>query len=223
MAERNAHYMKAEMFNQLIANLQRDGVLTSCPVIYKGEVLSGNHRVQAAIKAGIVEATCIEILSDLSASRKMAIQLSHNAINGNDDPSMLQSLYGSLSLGDKLYSGLTDDAFGVQELDLASLSAGATDTVELNLVFLPEHAEHFRRLLERAGRKAKRANLVASMDSFDALFDSLIRVKNDLNIFNTAMAIDAMVKLANERLDQLIAEGKVEADELPAAHAEGAA
>ena len=219
LATRNAHYMKAETFNQLIANLKRDKVLTSVPTIYKDEVISGNHRVQAAIKAGIMEATCIEIVSVLSPSRKMAIQLSHNAINGSDDPSMLQSLYANLDLGDKMYSGLTDDAFGVQELDLASLSAGNTDVVELNLVFLPEHAEEFRRLLDRIGRKAKRANLVGALETFERMFDSLIRVKGELNIYNTAMALDAMVRLANERLDEMIAAGTVPSDAAEAAEA----
>ena len=204
--EGNARFMKAEQFNQLVANLARDGVLTSAPLIYRGEVLSGNHRVQAAIKAGIAEADCIEILSELTPSRRRAIALSHNAIVGMDDPSQLFAAYQDLDLGDKLYSGLTDDAFGAQELDLASLSAGSTDTIEVLLVFLPEYEEAFRKYVERLASKAKATKMLASMESFDRFFDTIVRVKGVQNILNTAMAVEMMVRLACERLDQIEAQ-----------------
>lgn len=88
----NARYMKAAQFNRLVDNLKRDGVLTSSPLIYKNTVRSGNHRVAAAIKAGIAEADCIELLGDVSEERVIGIQLAHNAINGQDDPNILSTI-----------------------------------------------------------------------------------------------------------------------------------
>lgn len=40
---------------------------------------------------------------------KTEIQLSHNSINGQDDPSILAKLYEGLDLDSKKFSGLTDD------------------------------------------------------------------------------------------------------------------
>jgi len=110
----NPRYMTPGQFKRLVENLKHDGVLTSAPLVYKGEVLSGNHRVQAAIEAGITEADIIEIISELTEQQKKAIALSHNSISGQDNLSLLQDYYESL------------DSFKVEELDVSSLSVGAT-------------------------------------------------------------------------------------------------
>jgi len=81
----NPRYMTPAQFKRLVKNLEHDGVLTSAPLVYKGEVISGNHRVQAAIEAGITDADIIEIISDLTESEKRAIALSHNSISGSTD------------------------------------------------------------------------------------------------------------------------------------------
>ncbi len=100
LLEKNARYMTPQEFSQLVANIKQDGKLMGVPVVYRGEVLSGNHRVRAAIKAGIEEADVLDILTELTEERRLAIQLSQNAINGKDDPNILAQLYTSLnSLG----------------------------------------------------------------------------------------------------------------------------
>lgn len=214
--------MPAATFNQLVANLQKDGKLTSTPLIYDGdvagEVLSGNHRVQAGIKAGIEEADCELILGEwqggelrkLSRRRKVAIQLSHNAINGRDDPSLLVQLFDELDLESKLYSGVTDDMLKVEELDLEALTGGRMQYETLELVFVPEEADAFKalvaRLDKRTGAKAKVPVLMGSLDDFDKLFEVIVRAKKRLNVINTGMALKKLAELANERLDQLEAE-----------------
>ncbi|GMV18338.1 MAG: hypothetical protein AMXMBFR56_65620 [Polyangiaceae bacterium] len=222
--------MKAPVFNQLVANLKRDGALTSTPAVYDldipGEVLSGNHRVQAALKAGIEEADCKVILGEwqdgvlgpLSRARKVAIQLSHNSLEGDDDPNILADLYSELELDDKLYSGITDEDLKVDELEIASLSAGATQYEELQLLFVPEDAELVKRLVEKLGKKKNPPTvLVGQLATFDAFFDSIVRVKTSRNVHNSALALRLMAQLAVERLEQL------EADEAAAAEQKGVA
>ena len=46
---------------RLTENLRRDGALSSAPLIYGDRIISGHHRVEAAIKAGIVDADCLSI------------------------------------------------------------------------------------------------------------------------------------------------------------------
>jgi hypothetical protein len=221
--------MKAPVFNQLAANVQRDGVLTSVPLVHDGEVLSGNHRVQAALKAGVVAGFWLEVVGVLSEAgrerllareRRVSIQLSHNALVGEDDPNVLADLYMPLPLDEKQYSGLTDDALKAADpLDIASLSAGAVAYQELQLLFLPEDAAVFRAALERikkrAGKLAKVDVLVAALADFERLFDACVRVKEQRNVHNTALAVRVMAELALERLEELAgseepAQGQVE-------------
>ena len=121
--EENARFMEGAEFKLLVDNLKVDGVLTSAPLVYKGRVLSGNHRVEAAIAAGIIEADVLEITSEIDEERQLAIQLSHNAINGKDDPGRLAKLYSRLDLTWKRFSGLTDGVFeSMKELDIKALA-----------------------------------------------------------------------------------------------------
>lgn len=218
----NARYMTGEQIKRLAENLQRDGVLTSSILIFRPTpknprfydpaddrpcVLSGNHRNEAAMIAGLQVVPVIEVLSPLTDEEAIAIQLSHNAIEGQDDPSVLLELYQALDLDEKLYSGLTDDAFKVDELDLSGMSVGAPTYQELSLLFLPAEAEEFTGLVKRLEKTSKRPlTFAANYADFDNFFDSVIRVKEGLNVYNTATALRLMAELAVERLDQMEAE-----------------
>ena len=100
LLEKNARFMKPEVFRRLVENVRRDGVLTSLPFcVREGEglrVLSGNHRVLAAIEAGLVEVDVLVSLTPLSIARQRAIQLSHNSLTGEDDPVTLRELFGEI-------------------------------------------------------------------------------------------------------------------------------
>jgi hypothetical protein len=203
--DKNPHFLPAAKYNALVANLRRDKVLTSSPLIYRDVILSGNHRVRAALEAGINEGVCCEILTELTEERQIAIQLSHNSLVGDDDPSGLRELYEALPLDEKLYSGLTDDIFKDEPVDIASLGAVAPQYEEVTLLFLPEEREAFMELVQRVekGAKVKPLRLVAQLSTFDELFEAIVGVKQQLNVHNTAMALKLVAKLAVERLEQL--------------------
>lgn len=203
----NAHYMDKAEFDQLVENIKRDGVLTSLPVVYDkdipGEILSGNHRVEAAIKAGIESADVIVIKSDLTKDQKLGIQLSHNAIHGKDDPNLLKVLYDSIeSIDFKNYSGLTDDAFKVNEIDLTALSFGNVKAEDLTISFLPEDKQAFIDNLERIKKLAKKQNVVvANRSDFDLFFETMLTIKSEYAILNHSIAINKMLELANKQIE----------------------
>jgi hypothetical protein len=211
--EKNARYMRSVEFSQLVANLERDGVLTSLPLIHRDVIISGNHRVQAARKAGIVEADVLEIVGDVDDARLKAIQLSHNAIAGKDDPNVLADLYGALPFDEKLYSGVTDDVLKeLEELPCPGVSAAATQYTDFLLTFLPEEADAFITLVKRMEKKALAdAVLVASGRDFDHFFDTLVSVKEKRNVHNLATAMRTMATLAAERLEQIDREAEASA------------
>lgn len=206
LLEKNARFMRAAVFKRLVANIKRDGVLTQLPLVYRGTVLSGNHRTKASIEAGLAEIDVLELLSTVSPERARAIALSHNAISGEDDPSILAECLAELSFDERLYSGVTDDMLEVAPLDISALASGPVQYQEIVITFLREDAEDFVSFLERFGSKASKLKLVAHTDDFDQLFDTLIRVKAKKNIFNTALALRALTDLAIERLNQLESE-----------------
>ena len=115
LLETNARYMKHEEFNRLVENIRRDGKLTSTPFLCKDDddrwlCLSGNHRTRAAIEVGLPTITCLATDDPLSKEQRIAIQLSHNAIAGQDDPATLKALYEQiLDTSLKQYSGLAKD------------------------------------------------------------------------------------------------------------------
>lgn len=207
--ELNARYMTKRQFGQLVENIKTDGRLTGAITCYQStpdqpvEILSGHHRAEAAIAAGLDEVDCIVITSPLDAQRKAAIQLSHNAITGQDDLSALGEMYMSLDLSAKKFSGLDDDLFGgFDKVNLSGLSAGSVKYQEITLHFLPEDLKEIEASLAEMV-KAKGVHHVAAIESFAAFFEAIVRTKNLKNVLNSAVALDIMVKLATERLDQL--------------------
>lgn len=204
LLEKNAHYMDPDEFTRLVNNIKNDGVLTSLPVVYRGTVLSGNHRTQAAIKAGLEEADVIEIVSELSEDEQKAIQLSHNAIKGKDDSNILRELYDSInSLDLKLYSGLTDDDFKITDVEVQTLSFVQPTYEDMVIAFLPEEKTLFIEALEKVGKKAKDRLIVTGRASdFDLVFKAVIDAKSKLNIINTAEALKTIAELALQKLEE---------------------
>jgi len=139
----NARFMTHETFAALVRNIRRDGALTQWPFVHLHDgvrtVLSGNHRVKAAIEAGLTEIHWIETDEELSDQQRIAIQLSHNAIAGQDDPAILASLYEQLDDIDwREYSGLDDATLGLMaEVTIDGLAEVNLEYQSLQFVFLP--------------------------------------------------------------------------------------
>lgn len=158
LLEVNAHYMKPEMYKRLVANVRRDGRLTSVPFAIwnveheKYEVFSGNHRTRAAIDAGLREIDLMVTDDDVPAAQKRAIQLSHNAIFGEDDYAVLKRLYEEIEGVDwKEYSGLDDKTLDMlKKVSPSSLGEANLQFQVLNLVFLPDEIEAAKKMLKEA-------------------------------------------------------------------------
>jgi hypothetical protein len=188
-------------FNRLVENLRRDGVLTSLPLIYRGEVLSGNHRVQAALKAGIKECDVIVIESELSEQQRLAIQLSHNALTGKDDPNILREIYESLSLDWQKYSAVYEEMFKLDENSAIALGVPIAKYEELVIAFLPEDRAAFFEFANTLEKRFKKADaLVGERSDFDAFFDAVLAVKTERKIGNTGTALRVMAEIVAEAL-----------------------
>jgi hypothetical protein len=203
LLKKNARYMAEPEFNRLVANLKRDGVLTSLPLVYREEVLSGNHRVQAALKAGIEDADVIEVTSELTQEQQRAIQLSHNALTGKDDPSILREIYESLSLDWQKYSAVYEEMFKLDEEKATSLGVPIAKYQELVIAFLPEDRQAFYDFALAVEKRYRKAHvLVGEAHSFDVLFDAILAVKDGRHIGNTGTALRVMADIVLEHMAQ---------------------
>lgn len=209
LLKKNAHFMKERDFNQLVKNLKRDKVLLGSVVTHvkdgKELVLSGNHRVQASIAAGLDAISVIRIVSPIDDARAIAIQISQNAIVGDDDPNILRELYEMLDVLEQQYSGLTDDDLGIlDDPDFDKLRLGPPKYEEILLAFLPEDAEEFERELTRILEKVKASKTYKlKFEEYQRFFEVMLKTKDVKGITNDAVSVVAMVELAAERLEQL--------------------
>jgi hypothetical protein len=219
---KNARFMAADQFQRLVENIKGDGCLTSTPLIAHDEaqpdidiVVSGNHRVEAAIAAGIEAAHCIEIIEPLSRQRLIAIQLSHNAIEGDDDKSVLKELYDELDIEWREYSGLSDNDFDLNDLSVASVSGVSAEYIDLVFSFLSEDAQAVQDFMDRAQAWARRETTAyaARFEQFEDFLEAIIRAKALKGVNNSSVAVALLCELAGERMDQIeAAQAEAEGD-----------
>ncbi len=212
----NARFMRHEQFQVLVENIRRDGVLTSTPFVWYDkktktrEVLSGNHRVKAAIEAGLTEINWLETDEPLEEAERIAIQLSHNAIAGEDDPSILQALYEELDdLELRAYSGLDDHTLELlEQVDVGNLKEPSLEFQHLSLMFLPSDARKVDDAFQQARELAGSADMrwLARIEDHVRLLDAIELSSKSYNIKNLSAALSYILDIFENHRDEL-AEG----------------
>lgn len=207
---KNARYMPKEVFDQLTANVKADAALQSVPLCHRLadgriEILSGNHRVKSAIEAGLKEIVILCFTAELKPSRKRAIQLSHNAIVGQDDAQLLVELWKEIDqMADRIYSGLDSKALGeIAKVEFKGFNAEQIRTETITLWFLPEEVEEFDKLLAKMSEVVGSKQVyLAPLASYEKLFNLIIEKKKRDNIKNTAVAMMALIDEMAEHFKQ---------------------
>lgn len=211
LLEVNARYMKHEEFNKLVNNIKRDKALTSVPFCCldkdgKWLVLSGNHRVQAAVEAGLEEIQIMVTKDSLSKSQKIGIQISHNSIAGQDDMAILKELYEAIDDFEyKAYCGLDDKTLELMEqVGKEGLSAFGFEYQVLNLMFLPNEIAEISRIIKEAKKEVgQNKTLLARYEDYDRCLDSMNEISAAKNIRNTATVFKAMLDIVDRHKDEL--------------------
>lgn len=208
----NARFMRHEEFMQLVANIKKDGKLTSVPFACleddgKYLVLSGNHRVKASISAGLEKIPVMVTDDKLSKSQKIGIQLSHNSINGEDDPYILKELYASIADIDwKEYSGLNDKTLELLEkVNAQSLSEANLDFQTLAVTFLPDELEDAQKIIDKAIKASYFADAtwLSTSKEYDRWLDAQEKVAESYKVKNVATALDIVLKVFESHINDL--------------------
>lgn len=207
----NARFMRHETFAQLVENIKRDGKLTSVPFVARNddgtyEVLSGNHRVMAAKEAGIDEIEVMLTDDVLTKDEKVAIQLSHNAIAGEDDPVLLKELYESIeNLDLKLYSGIDDHLLGLfPSADVDSLSTPSLAFQSVSLLFLPNEVEDVKAAFAEALELVPgKEILLARWKDYDEYANAIATTMRSHDVLNVATAFEIILRVFRKHITSL--------------------
>lgn len=233
----NARYMRHETFARLVDNIRKDGGLTGNtpfawrihddttrqPLTDASEegaylVLSGNHRVRGAIAAGLTEMDVC--LSDdyLPPDRRSAIQLSHNAIAGEDDPATLKTIYESISAPEmRIYSGLDDKTLKLLDaVTVAPMSEAALQFQNISLTFLPDEAALVAETFDQARKAASGSKgfWLTRWADYDRAMDALEMASQAHGVKNTATSLMIILDVFSRHLTDL-AEGYITDDDQP--------
>ena len=202
-SDKNARTMTAAKRERLVANLTHDGTLTSAPLVYQDRIISGHHRVKAAIAAGIEKAQVIEITNELPDDHLTALQLSHNSISGEDDPNVLQEMLADLSPLMQQFAAVPPPDF-----DTIGLfpSIRVPPQVQATVTFLDHEADGFQANAERLAKSKVLQQIEPAAGQSDWL-EALFAVKNwaepKSGAFSLPATLSLMGRLAVERLEQL--------------------
>jgi hypothetical protein len=211
LLDKNARYMKAEQFQALVENVKKDGNLSSLPLCYRENggkliVLSGNHRTMAARQAGLEQVLVMVVADEKTDDEKLGIQLSHNAICGQDDLVILKELWESIKdVQSRLYAGLDSETIkSLEGIKFAAISEQRLQYKLANFMFLPEEIEDLDLLLkETAVAFAGDAVYLAHLNTFDTFFDLVVKIKKRCQIKNSAAAFLKLMELARVGLEQM--------------------
>lgn len=208
--EMNARYMTSDQFRQLVSNLRRDGVLTSVPLVRPDgdgyRILSGHHRVAAAIEAGITESECMVLDETVSKQQELAVVISHNSINGQDDPATLRAMYDQIDDTEWMdYSGLDDRTLELlDEVSTEGLSEANLSFSTINLVFLPHEKEAAEEALFEAKKQVGSGDKwLAGIAQYEPTLNALETVKSSYAIGNIATALGIVLTVFENNLTQL--------------------
>lgn len=219
LLELNARYMKQDEYKRLVENVKADKGLSSVPFCcydedWNLECLSGNHRVMASIDAGLKEIDVMVTRDELSEGKKRAIQLSHNAIEGQDDLAILKEIYeGIEDVELREYSGLDDELLHeLEKIGTQSMASATLDFQVLQIVVLPDELERAKEVIEKVKKEIKGMAFTLRFGEYDKWLDTMETVGKSVGIKNTATVLMSMLDLVEKHIGELREKWEREAD-----------
>lgn len=203
---KNARYMMPEQFKILVENISKTGNLESVPLVIKKdnkyEIVSGHHRIEAAVEANIKDIVVLLLPEETSTQAKVSKQLSHNALTGKDDELILTELFDSIKTIElKLASGLNNK---IAKIDYDTLNFRVGEYKEFTVLFMPEDEgytdEIMSEIAERMNVKSGSALRLTNLDYWDRFAKVIRTIKKCENIKSNGTAFIRMVELAEQMM-----------------------
>jgi hypothetical protein len=192
--DRNARVMSPQQFAALVRNIAKRKALESLPLVHKvGDeffIISGHHRVRAAIQAELPALLVLVETRPLTRSEVVAKQLSHNAIAGHDDPAMLRQLLAEIQDIDALVESAVDKA-AIEKLTAVKVTVPDVkvdyDWKTLIFTFLPTQVEDLEALCDQV----KGHDVIGVVDA--AIYERFVTAMRKLGKADNIRSIGALV------------------------------
>ena len=141
----------------------------------------------------------------LDEQKRKAIQLSHNAISGEDDPATLAQIYGEIDDIDlKEYSGLDDKTLALLAKIVTEPAAAASlDWTIINFTFLPDEAARLKAALEQAQAAVKGVNVVARFKDYDRFMEAVAIAGSSYGVINGATSLLILLDIFDRHVADL--------------------
>lgn len=236
LLEKNARFMTSDVFHRLVDNIRRDGKLTSVPFAAKAgyfddkdtpqrdkdgkpvfEVLSGNHRVMAAIEAGVTKSDVMCTDDPIPKGQRIALQLSHNAIEGQDDPAILRELWEDIGDVDwKGYSGLDEETLDMLSKlpTLDPIADVQLDYRTIEFLFLPNEYDKARAIFDEIVKSRASVDEISLVPlvEWDRTLDMLADVGESYGVRNRATILWLLLNFVEAHLTDFAAAWEPESE-----------
>lgn len=205
----NARIMRGDKFQQLVENIKAEKRLESLPfcVMRKNgagnmefELVSGHHRTRAARVAAQEkkELLFIYVLVDereLSRDKIVSKQLSHNSLQGDDDPQILKELYQSIQDMDaRIQSGILDQEleFDLKQVNIDDVKFDLSFEI-LNILFLPKQYKEWQEVVDQLDSDAHIG--IADMKDWNDFAATVREVSKREDVRNMAAIFVKMIEI----------------------------
>lgn len=143
---------------------------------------------------------------DMGDDERTAVQLIHNAIEGEDDLEILKALWESIeSLDWKIYAGLDSMTLGeMDKIEFEAISEQRIEYKSVSFLFLPEEVERAIRVFEEIHVLFRNEDLyIFSLKEWEKFFSLVSEIKTACNIKNSAAAFVYLLDLAESRMNEM--------------------
>ena len=210
----NARVMPPEMLERLTENIRNEKRMESLPLgVLRGdhiELISGHHRVRAAVAAEVLEFPMLVDTRDLSTSAVKAKQLAHNAIAGADDMDMLEQIFSQIDTIEHQLEAFINLGDDVRQAFAESAKIMSEEVVinwpVLAIAFLPLQMRRREAVAERLAQQVpKDAGAVWAVpeDVAQRFSDALNRVGKSQDIRTVGNILGRMSEIVEAELDRV--------------------
>ena len=210
----NARVMPPEMLERLTENIRNEKRMESLPLgVLRGdhiELISGHHRVRAAVAAEVLEFPMLVDTRDLSTSAVKAKQLAHNAIAGADDMDMLEQIFSQIDTIEHQLEAFINLGDDVRQAFAESAKIMSEEVVinwpVLAIAFLPLQMRRLEAVAERLAQQVpKDAGVVWAVpeDVAQRFSDALNRVGKSQDIRTVGNILGRMSEIVEAELDRV--------------------
>lgn len=203
----NAQVMDKRRMKILTSNIKNRGALESLPYVYKEgdtfQVVSGHHRIRAAVAAGFTQIYALVETNHLTKSQITSKQIAHNELVGEADSEILAQLVKQMDEADDLIaSGLTEEWLNSIKGESIAIEVPNLDFGwrKVEMAFLPKQFDEFETLCKAIDSKAEMVGVVDE-SMYSQFCDAMVRYGRTKNIKSFGAIVSRLTEIALREID----------------------